>query len=153
MKEMMKMKKSNLMLVAGVVWMLAGVNVAVLGLRAATDMNDAAALVAFALIVGVAVTFLAFHMMFSKLVIKNSHRIRSLEGDKHNPLRFFDVRGYVIMALMMSMGMGMRMAGIFPDWFVAFFYTGLGLALALAGVSFLMHRAQGEGWLFHARRG
>lgn len=149
------MKKSNLIAVAGVVWMLAGVNVAVLGLRAATDMNDTAALVAFALIVGVAATFLAFHMMFSKLVIKNSHRIRSLEGDKHNPLRFFDVRGYVMMALMMSMGMGMgmRMAGIFPDWFVAFFYTGLGLALALAGVSFLMHRARGEGWLFHARRG
>ena len=54
---------------------------------------------------------------------------------------------------MMSFGIGMRAAGIFPDWFVAFFYTGLGLALALAGVSFLLHRARGEGWVFHARRG
>ena len=57
------------------------------------------------------------------------------------------------MAVMMSFGIGMRAAGIFPDWFVAFFYTGLGLALALAGVSFLLHRARGEGWVFHARRG
>ena len=29
------------------------------------------------------------------------------------------------------------MKGVFPDWFVAFFYTGLGCALALAGVLFI----------------
>lgn len=34
---------------------------------------------------------------------------------------------------MMSGGIGFRAAGIFPDIFVAFFYSGLGCALALAG--------------------
>lgn len=33
-------------------------------------------------------------------------------------------------------GIGLRAAGIFPDIFVAFFYSGLGCALALAGVMF-----------------
>ena len=37
---------------------------------------------------------------------------------------------------MMSGGIGFRAAGIFPDIFVAFFYSGLGCALALAGVVF-----------------
>ena len=37
---------------------------------------------------------------------------------------------------MMSGGIGFRAAGIFPDIFIAFFYSGLGLALALAGVIF-----------------
>lgn len=40
------------------------------------------------------------------------------------------------MACMMSGGIGFRAAGIFPDIFVAFFYSGLGCALALAGVLF-----------------
>ena len=148
----MRMKKHNLIVVAGVVWMVAGANVAVLGARAATGMSGIAVAVAVALVVGAVATFLAFHTMFSRLVVKNSRRIRSLKGARHNPLRFFDARSYATMAVMMSLGIGMRAAGIFPDWFVAFFYTGLGLALALAGVSFLLHRARGEGWVFHARR-
>lgn len=40
------------------------------------------------------------------------------------------------MTCMMSVGIGFRAAGIFPEIFVAFFYSGLGLALALAGVLF-----------------
>ena len=40
------------------------------------------------------------------------------------------------MTCMMSGGIGFRAAGIFPDIFIAFFYSGLGLALALAGVIF-----------------
>jgi uncharacterized integral membrane protein len=38
---------------------------------------------------------------------------------------------------MMGSGIGFRALGIFPDIFVAFFYSGLGCALALAGVLFI----------------
>lgn len=41
------------------------------------------------------------------------------------------------MACMMGGGIGLRAAGIFPDTFIAFFYTGLGCALASAGILFL----------------
>lgn len=37
---------------------------------------------------------------------------------------------------MMGGGIGFRVFGIFSDIFVAFFYSGLGCALALAGVLF-----------------
>lgn len=40
------------------------------------------------------------------------------------------------MACMMSGGIGFRAAGIFPEIFIAFFYSGLGLALVSAGVIF-----------------
>ena len=40
-------------------------------------------------------------------------------------------------ACMMIGGIGLRAAGIFPDAFIAFFYTGLGCALASAGILFL----------------
>ena len=48
------------------------------------------------------------------------------------------------MAVMMGGGIGLRMAGLVPDWFVAFFYTGLGLALAVAGVSFVLRYFRSE---------
>lgn len=52
-------------------------------------------------------------------------------------MEFFDLKAYIIMACMMGGGIGFRAAGIFPDAFVAFFYSGVGCALALAGVIFL----------------
>lgn len=41
------------------------------------------------------------------------------------------------MAVMMGGGIGLRAAGVFPNQFVAFFYSGLGCALALAGILFI----------------
>ncbi len=142
-------KKNQLIAVAGVVWLLAGLNVAVLGVRAAIGMRGVAAIVLVAIAGGAVAAFCGFHSMFSKLVKKNSQRIYKLEGERHNPFRFFDRRGYIMMAIMMSMGIGMRAAGFFPEWFIAFFYTGLGLALSLAGASYIARGVRGRAWAFH----
>ena len=142
-------KKNQLIAVAGVVWLLAGLNVAVLGVRAAIGMRGVAAIVLVAIAGGAVAAFCGFHSMFSKLVKKNSQRIYKLEGERHNPFRFFDRRGYIMMAIMMSMGIGMRAAGFSPEGFIPFFYTGLGLALSLAGTSFLMRGVRGRAWTFH----
>ena len=40
------------------------------------------------------------------------------------------------MAFMMTFGIGLRVSGICPDIFIAFFYTGLGAALITAGINF-----------------
>ena len=56
-----------------------------------------------------------------------------MDGERLNFLRFLDLKGYLIMAFMMSFGFGLRLTGLIPNWFFAFFYTGLGCALALAG--------------------
>ena len=144
-----RIKKQPLIAVAGVVWLLAGLNVAILGVRAAIDVRDLAALILLALAGGAIAIFCAFHPMFSKLVQKNIRRIADLEGERHHVVRFFDRKSYMMMAIMMSFGIGMRAAGIFPDWFIAFFYTGLGLALTLAGVSYIARGARGRAWAFH----
>ena len=50
------------------------------------------------------------------------------------------------MAFMMGGGIWLRSSGLVPDVFIAFFYTGLGCALALAGVLFwVMFAAYHEG--------
>ena len=47
-----KIKKENLITVAGVVWLLAGVNVALIGVRSVVEMSGAAVGVVVALVVG-----------------------------------------------------------------------------------------------------
>ena len=136
---LLKMKKENLITVAGVVWLLAGMNVALIGARAAVEMSGASVGVVVALVVGAIAAFFAFHAMFGTIVLKNAQRIRSLDAERLNFLRFLDLKGYLIMAFMMSFGFGLRLSGLIP-----------GCALALAGASFLLHRAFGEGWTFHA---
>ena len=144
-----RIKKQPLIAVAGVVWLLVGLNVAILGVRAAIDVHDLAALILLALAGGAVAIFCAFHPMFSKLVKKNAQRIANLEGERHHVVRFFDRKSYMMMAIMMSFGVGMRAAGVFPDWFIAFFYTGLGLALTLAGASYIARGVCGCAWAFH----
>ena len=144
-----RMKKQPLIAAAGVVWLLAGLNVAVLGVHAAIGMRDVAAIIVLALVGGAVAVFSAFHSLFSKLVKKNAQRIADLEGERHLVFRFFDRKSYIMMALMMSFGIGMRAAGLFPEWFIAFFYTGLGIALAFAGANYIMRGVRGSAWVFH----
>lgn len=40
---------------------------------------------------------------------------------------------------MMGGGIALREFGIIPAWIVAFMYTGIGSALALAGIGFFIH--------------
>ena len=83
--------------------------------------------------------------IFSKMVGKHSNRIAAYEDNEIGFWRFFDASGYIMMAIMMSGGISLRAFGLVPMWFIAFFYTGLGIALALSGVSFLVRFARRSG--------
>lgn len=139
----MRVEARYLLLIAAAVWFIAGVNIARLGILAI--LEDVTPL--WLLVIGIPVVFLAFHVMFSKLVGKHADRIRGYGENRMHVLRFFDVKGYVIMIIMMGGGIALRAFGIFPSWFVAFFYTGLGSALALAGVGFLIHYIKRGGFI------
>lgn len=102
--------KQPLIILAGIVWLIAGVNVAQLGVSAAIGMHGVTTIIVLALVGGAGAIFCAFHSMFSKLVKKNAQRIADLEGERHLVFRFFDRKSYVMMALMMSFGIGMRVA-------------------------------------------
>ena len=51
-------------------------------------------------------------------------------------MAFFDLKAYLIMAFMMGGGIWLRASGLLPNAFIAVFYTGLGYALAVAGIVF-----------------
>lgn len=130
MKKIFNVKKRTLLFIAGIVWLMAGFNVARLGVLSYAVIEKR-----WYLYVLSAVVFVFFGRMFFKMSKKHTKRIIGYE--EYRPFwHFFDVKAYLMMACMMSGGIGFRAAGIFPDIFVAFFYSGLGCALALAGVLF-----------------
>ncbi len=131
----MKVRAKYLLLIAAAVWFVAGINILRLGILSILAGEGSLWL----WLIGIPVVFILFHAMFSRLVGKHADRIRSYGENRMHVLKFFDIKGYIIMAIMMSGGIGLRAADIVPGWFVAFFYTGLGAALALAGIGFLIH--------------
>lgn len=140
---MFKVSKRTLLLIAGIVWLAAGGNIAWLGIQAFAQINMS---YVWAIILGAVVVFTLFHMkIFSKMVAKHSNRIAAYEDNKIGFWRFFDAAGYIMMAIMMTGGISLRAFGLVPMWFIAFFYTGLGIALALSGVSFLARFARRSG--------
>ena len=113
---MFKVRSKYLLLIAAAVWLIAGSQVARMGIEAIAAGNGNPWL----LLIGIPATFVVFHMMFSKLVGKHAARIAARRGEMHVP-KFFDVRGYLIMAVMMGGGIALRSFHLVPGWFIAFF--------------------------------
>ena len=130
MKARFCVKRKTLLLIAGIVWIIAGFNVARLGVLSYLNIERKWYLYFISILV-----FILFGLMFFKMSQKHTRRI--LEYEEYRPFwNFFDLKAYLSMTCMMSGGIGFRAAGIFPEMFIAFFYSGLGFALALAGVIF-----------------
>lgn len=131
-RSIFHVKKRTLLAVAGCVWLLAGFNVARLGVLSYEKIRTVSAVHFFLSIL----VFCAFGLMFFKMSLKHTKRIKGYPDDFRPVWHFFDLKAYCIMAVMMGGGIWLRSSGLVPDVFIAVFYTGLGCALALAGVLF-----------------
>ena len=126
--------KNQLMLVAGLVWCAAGAMVCLVGLPLELDLAPAHLI----LVPLAALIFVAFYLLvFSRLVRKHTGRIRDRAEDRLPLWTFFNPSSWAVMAVMMGGGMALRLSHVAPDWVIAFFYSGLGLALFLCGVRFI----------------
>jgi hypothetical protein len=122
------------MLIAGLVWCAAGAMVCVIGLPLEFGLAPTN-LILLPLAVGIFAAFYVF--VFSRLVRKHTGRIRARAEDRLPFWHFFNASSWAVMAVMMGGGMALRLSHVFPDWMIAFFYSGLGVALFLCGVRFL----------------
>lgn len=140
--RLIHVQKNQLLLVAGIVWCLAGAMVCVVGLPLELRLAPEHLI----LVPLAAVIFVVFdNLVFSRLVRKHTRRIHAEPADRLPIWRFFNGPSWAVMAVMMGGGMTLRLSGVVPDWAIAFFYTGLGLALLLAGVRFVGVFAGGFG--------
>ena len=125
--KFLSVHKNTLLLIASIVWLAAGVNIARIGLEAYAAGHLTLLNVVLSAVVGI--VFWTF--IFGMLVVKHTARITGYEEERHFFLKFFDVPAFVIMAVMMTGGISIRAFGLAPEGFIAVFYTGLGCALAL----------------------
>ena len=127
----MKVKKKTLLLIACAVWSLAGFNILRIGILSyppyISVMNILLSIVVFTVFQ---------YFIFGRLVKKHTDRIQNYEEERHFFMKFFDVKSFIIMAIMMSGGIYLRASSLAPERFIAVFYTGLGSSLLLAGILF-----------------
>ena len=127
----MKVKKRVLLMLASIVWMIAGFNILRIGVISYAGYVTIWNLFLSGLI------FAAFwFLVFYKPVIKHTDRIQKYEEEMQFFWHFFDKKSFLIMAFMMTFGIGLRASHLAPDVFIAVFYSGLGTALFLAGILF-----------------
>ncbi len=130
----MRVPKNHLMLIAGAVWIVAGGMVIAVGLPLEIRLAPEH-LVLIPLAVAIFVAF--YVLVFARLVRKHTSRIRSRSEARLPVYEFFDARSWAVMAVMMGGGIALRLSHTVPDWAIAFFYSGLGIALFLCGLRFV----------------
>lgn|GEM_PF-6473253 len=95
----MKVRRNTLLLIAALVWSAAGFNILRIGLLACPPYRT---IVNYLLS---AVVFTVFQIfIFGRLVNKHTARISAYEEELHFFLKFFDVKSFIIMAVMMTGG-------------------------------------------------
>lgn len=124
-------KNRNLLIIAGIIWSLAGINILKIGILA---YKDKFSLVHSIISILVFLTFSKF--IFNKIVNKNFNRIKNYCEEKHYFWMFFDKKTLFTMIFMMTIGISLKKFNILSEVFIAVFYTGLGLALLISGLRF-----------------
>lgn len=84
---------------------------------------------------GVGAALVIHHFGFLKIVDKNLGRILAMEG-KRCVFSFLTWKSYLMVALMVAMGAGLRHSPI-PKPYLAMLYIGIGLALILSSIRYL----------------
>jgi hypothetical protein len=134
MTDLVAIPKNALILFAGLVWCIAGAMVSKIGLPLLWNLGSTR-LILYPL---AGMVFLIFYfLIFSRLVIKHTERIRQKPEPRLPFWNFFDRSSYLVMVIMIAGGMWLRLSHIVPNWMIAFFYSGLGIALFSCGVRFL----------------
>lgn len=132
----MKVKKNILYLLAGLFWLIAGVNVVRIGLDV---MHDPESRLFVFLTLVLIIFFLFFQFIFARIVKENVSRIEQLDDDLVPFWQFMDKKGYIIMTFMITLGVTVRYLNLLPDFFISFFYIGLGGALSLTAFKYIPH--------------
>lgn len=132
------MGKRGLVATSGVLWAVASFNILKKGIPALVlDHRLLIVLTALAVAAG-------FILMFRKVSNRYTDRVWALEGDKFPIYRFMSAKGYLLIGIMMSMGIGLSLIpGMYQEFFAGF-YPGLGLGLLSGSINFFYRAAAGK---------
>ena len=125
-----------LLIIAGTVWIIAGGNILRIGI--VTWMNNSHDWM-FKIGEATIVFLLFFVLIFKRLYYKHTRRIEQKKETRNCAFSFFDVKSWIIMIFMISLGITIRSFHLLPESFISVFYTGLSIALILTGILFIRY--------------
>ena len=133
---MCKVKTRNLLAANGLLWTAIGTKIAATGVGHYLELTSPRPLLW--MIPASLLIFTGFYVMFTGVVRKYSERILAMTAEKTSLLRTFSLKGYLIIAFMISLGIGLKYIPGIPPKFFAWFHSGLGAGLLSAGIRFLL---------------
>ena len=131
---MFRIPTRYLLLVNGLLWMAVGVKILLTGV----DYYGRLESIPWWYFLLSAVVFAGFWFMFTGVVRNYSARIMSMTEPKTSIFKTFSIKGYIIIAFMITLGIVLKRIPQVPDSFIAWFYCGLGPGLLSAGVRFIV---------------
>ena len=132
----MKIQTKHLLAINGLLWTAIGTKIAITGVSHYLKVDRPQNL--WWMIPLSILVFAAFYKMFTGVVRKYSARIMSMTEERTSIFRTFSLKGYLIIAFMISLGIGLKHIPGIPSNFFAWFYCGLGPGLLSAGIRFLL---------------
>lgn len=128
--------KSSLLLLAALVWAFAGI---MLLSRGVAGITDSGWVLWLKLVGGFMAGVLFYCFMFIRISAKHIHRIKNLEKKRQPFYSFFNLRSYIMMASMITLGVTLRTTGIVPMVYMSVFYVVMGTPLLLSALRFMLH--------------
>lgn len=124
--------RRTLYIVAALLWLVAGSNVALIGYKAWPQATGEH----LYWLVGAWLFF--YFGIFPRVVARNISALEQSERELHPLYRCFTPSSWFVMLFMISLGVGLRYSGWVGANFIAGFYTGLGLSL-IGAIRFYIH--------------
>lgn len=130
---MLKIPTRHLLLVNGLLWTAIGIRITLIGI----DYYGRLETVPWWYFLLSAIVFAGFWFMFTGVVRKYAGRIMAMTEPMTSVFKTFSVKGYIIIAFMITLGITLKRIPQVPDSFIAWFYCGLGPGLLSAGIRFI----------------
>lgn len=127
--------KRILFLFAAIIWGIAADRVLTLGIGDVVS-NTSNKYIYF--LIGALGAAIFFTKVFFKIYKKNVKRIINSELEKHCAFSFFDVKGFLTMAFMITFGISLRGLAFIPKLYLGTFYLVIGLSLLASAIIFFL---------------
>ncbi len=124
-----------LMIIAGIVWSIAG---SILLFKSYKFMNFEVKNFLIYLSISAIVGLLFFYFLFSKISKRHIDRMKSFKNERYSIFSFFNLRSYILMFGMISMGIIIRKLQLVQNQTLAYVYLTMGIPLLISSFRFYL---------------
>jgi len=136
--KIIPVNKEHLLLMQVLCWLGPGVKIFITGIQAQLTVHALHPERTWWLILIALAVVLCFSKMFDNFIKRYTARILNFPERKKSLFAFFDLHGYILIFFMMGLGISLKFIPGMPTEFFAGFYPGLGAALSIAGIRYLI---------------